>query len=76
MAKSRQPGTLLPFVTPGYSDNRFFRNKGILTLGFFPLDAKNSIAGIHGPGEYINRNSLRLALDILPKAVKRFAGLA
>lgn len=60
---------LLPIITPGYSDNRFFRYRKIPTLGFFPLDTKNNISGIHGNNEYISFKSLKLSYDILSKIV-------
>jgi len=56
---------LIPIITPGYSDNRFFRRKGIDTLGFFPLDIKNPLGGIHGVNEYISEKSLILAYNSL-----------
>ena len=60
---------LLPIITPGYSDNRFFRYRKIPTLGFFPLDTRNNISGIHGNNEYISFKSLKLSYDILSKVV-------
>lgn len=60
---------LLPVITPGYSDNRLFREKGIPTLGFFPLDIKNNISGIHGANEYISFKSLKLSYEILTKTI-------
>ena len=56
---------LLPVITPGYSDNRFFRNKGIKVFGFFPLDYSNGISGIHGINEYITTDSISLSYKIL-----------
>lgn len=60
---------LLPIITPGYSDNRFFRFRKIPTLGFFPLDTKNNISGIHGNNEYISFKSLEFSYDILSKII-------
>lgn len=60
---------LLPVITPGYSDNRFFREIKIPTLGFFPLDIKNNISGIHGANEYISYKSLKLSYNILHKII-------
>ena len=61
---------LLPIITPGYSDNRFFRQRGIPTIGFFPLDIKNNISGIHGNNEYISFKSLTLSHDVLLQTLK------
>lgn len=60
---------LLPFVTPGYSDNRFFRERNIPTLGFFPLNIKNNISGIHGANEYISFKSIEIAYTILSSLI-------
>jgi len=60
---------LLPFSAPGFSDNRHFRELGIPTIGFFPIGMDNSIAGIHGPDEYINMRSLKMAYEILLEIV-------
>lgn len=61
---------LLPIITPGYSDNRFFRQRGIPTIGSFPLDIKNNISGIHGNNEYISFKSLTLSHDVLLQTLK------
>ena len=61
---------LLPIITPGYSDNRFFRQRGIATIGFFPLDIKNNISGIHGNNEYTSFKSLILSYNILLQTLK------
>jgi acetylornithine deacetylase/succinyl-diaminopimelate desuccinylase-like protein len=64
---------ILPFVTPGFSDNRYFRLKGIDTIGFFPLDVNNRISGIHGINEYITKESIELSFEILYQLVKNIA---
>ena len=61
---------LLPIITPGYSDNRYFRQRGIPAIGFFPLDIKNNISGIHGNNEYISFKSLTLSHDVLLQTLK------
>ena len=61
---------LLPIITPGYSDNRYFRQRGIPAIGFFPLDIKNNISGIHGNNEYISFKSLILSYNILLQTLK------
>ena len=56
------PGAgLLPYITPGYSDLRFFRGRGIPAAGFFPLHPGNALRGIHGPDESISEASLQVA---------------
>ncbi|MBO7699751.1 MAG: M20/M25/M40 family metallo-hydrolase [Eubacteriaceae bacterium] len=61
---------LMPAITPGYSDNRFFRALGIPAAGFFPLDPSNSLSGIHGKNEYISEASLCLAYAVLSDVIK------
>ena len=56
---------LMPCITPGYSDNRWFRKASIPVIGFFPLDKKNSLGGIHGSNEYISEASLALAYRVM-----------
>ena len=62
-------GRLMPCITPGYSDNRWFRRAGIPVVGFFPLDAKNSLNGIHGANEYISESSLSLAYRVMTRVL-------
>ena len=61
---------LMPCITPGYSDNRWFRKAGIPVAGFFPLDIRNSLAGIHGANEYVSEASLALAYRTVSLAIE------
>ena len=62
---------LMPCITPGTSDNRWFRAAGIPAVGFFPLDEANSLGGIHGINEYISERSLRLAYRVVSGVLDR-----
>ena len=64
---------VMPFITPGYSDNRYFRSRGIETWGFFPLHPQNRINGIHGKNEHITTESLQLSYHCLIAIIKRLA---
>lgn len=65
------PGArLMPCITPGYSDNRFFRSAGVPVAGFFPLDINNSLGGIHGRNEYISEDSLDLACRLMSRILE------
>ncbi|HBH13190.1 MAG TPA: hypothetical protein DDX29_08760 [Clostridiales bacterium] len=64
---------ILPFVTPGFSDNRYFRLQGIDTIGFFPLDINNHVSGVHGINEYITKESIELSVEILYHLIKSIA---
>jgi acetylornithine deacetylase/succinyl-diaminopimelate desuccinylase-like protein len=61
---------LMPCITPGYSDNRWFRKRGIPVIGFFPLDIRNTLSGIHGVDEYISERSLHLAYHVMLRILK------
>lgn len=69
LAKQNASYACLPFITPGFSDNRYFRQAGIDTLGFFPLAPDNPISGIHGPDECLTMASLHLACHTLYQLV-------
>lgn len=62
---------LLPVISPGYSDNRFFRRKGIDTIGFFPLDPLNYIGGIHGQYECISKDSIFFSYHYFKNLLKK-----
>lgn len=66
---------LMPVITPGTSDNRIFREKGIKTIGFFPIIYNNSLSGIHGYNEYISLVSLDLSYKVLYKFVYKIIGM-
>ena len=60
---------LMACMTPGFSDNRFFRRAGVPTVGFFPVRIDNSLGGIHGPNEYISISSLRTAYRVISRLI-------
>ena len=62
---------LMPCITPGKSDNRLLRNAGVPVIGFFPLDIRNSLSGIHGTDEYISEASLALAYRTMSRVLSR-----
>ncbi|MBR6114045.1 MAG: M20/M25/M40 family metallo-hydrolase [Oscillospiraceae bacterium] len=61
---------LMPCITPGMSDNRRFRKAGVPVVGFFPLELKNSLGGIHGTDEYISEASLALAYHSFSRVIE------
>jgi len=69
LRKADPSAALMPTVTPGKSDNRLFRERGIPTAGFFPLIPSDSPSGIHGANEYISTASLDMAYSVIKDAV-------
>jgi acetylornithine deacetylase/succinyl-diaminopimelate desuccinylase-like protein len=61
----RQEGPVVPAFISGFTDSRFFRQRGIPAYGFLPLKlAPGDTEGIHGPNE-------RISLEELDQAVER-----
>ncbi len=61
---------LMPCITPGTSDNRWFRRAGVPVVGFFPLDPLNPLGGIHGDDERISEASLALAYRTMTRVLE------
>ncbi len=66
---------LMPCITPGDSDNRWFRKAGVPVVGFFPLDLRNPLGGIHGANECISEASLLLAYRTMTRILDGFCAL-
>jgi acetylornithine deacetylase/succinyl-diaminopimelate desuccinylase-like protein len=64
---------VLPYITPGYSDNRFFRRRNIPSYGFFPLDEYTPVTTIHQANERISLSALEKSFAILFTLILRFA---
>jgi hypothetical protein len=73
LSRLPEPALPLPIITPGISDNHFFRERGIPTLGFFPLSERTVVSGMHGANEHIDLEDLKSAFDILLETVLKFA---
>ena len=63
---------VIPYTTPGYSDNRLLRDKGRAVYGYFPLTLEDGLAGIHGHDENITIEGLLHAYDLLNRIVQQF----
>ena len=62
---------VLPFISPGATDSRFFREKGIVAYGLIPLLLKPSdLAGLHGKDERIPVAELERGEKILHRVVQ------
>lgn len=57
---------LVPEMTPGFTDSRIYRLRGIPSYGFVPcLVAPDELAGIHGHNERISVENLKLGMQVL-----------
>ncbi len=61
---------VLPFISPGATDSRFFREKGAIAYGLIPLLLKpEDLAGLHGKDERIPVAELERGEKILDRVV-------
>ncbi len=68
------PGMVIPYVTPGTTDSRFFRRAGMNAYGFMPmlLDT-NELSRIHGLDERVSTANLRWGIRVVFEALQRLA---
>jgi acetylornithine deacetylase/succinyl-diaminopimelate desuccinylase-like protein len=66
--------TMLPMLSPGFTDSHAFRSAGVPAYGFTPtLLTREELATIHGHNERISTANLRLGTEILFDVVRRLA---
>lgn len=63
---------LVPHITPGYSDNRIFRDEGKTVYGFFPLSINERVSTIHNHNEFISIEGLKFSFELLKNIVIKF----
>jgi len=67
---------LVPIISSGATDSRFFRQKGAQAYGFFPIQVGSSmndyLKGIHGHNERISLLNLSFAIKVLFDTVREF----
>lgn len=61
----------VPYITPGYSDNRFFRRLGIKVYGYQPLLPHCRPSWVHGINEKISISSLEFGIKLLFKIITK-----
>jgi acetylornithine deacetylase/succinyl-diaminopimelate desuccinylase-like protein len=72
-----QGGVLLPMMSPGFTDSRFYRERGVPAIGFVPVLLDDELLGtVHGHNERISIENLRLGTRLLLDTVRRVAGPA
>ena len=70
-----EEAVVLPFVSPGFTDSRVFRQQGVTAYGFIPVILEpREIATFHGHNERLSIDNLRLGCQILFEVVRRIAG--
>jgi len=57
---------VLPFISPGATDNRFFREKGVIAYGIIPLLIKpEDLSGLHGKNERVPLAGIKSGESVL-----------
>lgn len=66
---------LAPELTPGFTDSRIYRLRGVPAYGFVPcLVPPEELAGIHGHNERMSIDNLRLGMQALYDVMVRLCG--
>ena len=67
---------VFPFISPGGTDMRFFRNKGVRAYGIIPLLIEmKDVAGLHGKDERIPLEEIPKGEKILLEFMKKVQGM-
>lgn len=65
------PGQVIPYLSPGATDSRFFRAAGMKAYGFMPLLLNNTeLAGIHGINERVSIANLGWGIKVVFETLK------
>ncbi len=74
--RHESPGAVvLPMMSPGFTDSRIYRERGVPAVGFVPvLLTTDELSGVHGHDERISTANLRLGTQLLLDTVRRAAG--
>ena len=76
VSKISGPIPVLPFVTTGATDLRYFRNLGIPAYGFFPVSLSNpELFRMHGLNERISLENLKIGLIGTYEILKTLAAI-
>ncbi len=63
---------LIPELTPGFTDSRIYRMRGVPAYGFVPcVLPPGDLATIHGHNERISVENIRLGLQVMYEVVRR-----
>lgn len=65
----------VPYLSPGATDSRYFRKRGITAYGFFPIIlSETELQRMHGVDERISLENLEQGTRILYETVKEITG--
>jgi acetylornithine deacetylase/succinyl-diaminopimelate desuccinylase-like protein len=66
------PGLVLPYLTPGATDSRFFRRAGMQAYGFMPMLLDSSeLSRIHGIDERVSTANLRWGIQLVFETLQK-----
>jgi acetylornithine deacetylase/succinyl-diaminopimelate desuccinylase-like protein len=66
------PGLILPYLTPGATDSRFFRQAGMQAYGFMPMLLDSTeLSRIHGVDERISTANLRWGIQVVFETMQK-----
>lgn len=64
---------IAPYLSPGATDSRFFREKGVPCFGLIPVVVTpDELSGLHGKNERVKITQLELGTDILSDIIHRY----
>ncbi len=68
------PGQVIPYLTPGATDSRFFRVAGMKAYGFMPMLLDNTeLSRIHGIDERVSIANLRWGIRVVFETLQRLS---
>jgi acetylornithine deacetylase/succinyl-diaminopimelate desuccinylase-like protein len=66
------PGPVIPYLTPGATDSRYFRRAGMKAYGFMPMLLDNQeLSRVHGIDERISTANLRWGTQVVFETLKK-----
>jgi acetylornithine deacetylase/succinyl-diaminopimelate desuccinylase-like protein len=66
------PGIIIPYLTPGATDSRFFRAAGMKAYGFMPMLLNHQeLSRIHGVDERVSMANLRWGIQVVLETLQK-----
>lgn len=70
-------GVCIPFLTPGFTDGRYFAQLGIQTYGFLPMNLPKDysfLGSVHAANERVPAYALEFGRDVLLETLENYTG--